>query len=163
MSDCSNCAGTGTTVIAVIALILVIILIILVLVFFFFPSNDALLQVRGTNFIIVNGSVTGVTGSTDTLNTGANNLYISPVLTSDVTLNINPSPNNFVGMTIGVKNTTTPGTGAGSITLVGTNGLIIDPGGSTSPVVVGPGEFAWLVCTNITSGSQRFLLLIDTT
>src|SRR5882762_5036890 len=99
METCADCAGTGTTVIAVIALILVIIIFILALVFFFFPSSSTLLDVRGVNFNIVQGKIsgtgtTGTTGSagiTESMSTGANNLYISLILNGDITLNLTSS------------------------------------------------------------------------
>jgi hypothetical protein len=162
MTDCANCAGTGTTIIAVIALILVIILIILVLVFFFFPSSSTLLDIRGTNFNVVTGNANGSSGKiTDTLSTDSNNLYISQPLLGNITLSISSSSANFVGKTIGVKNTTvstTPSTGP-SITLIGADtNMTIDPAGLTNVVL--PGHTAWLVCTK-SSNPQTYMVLIN--
>ena len=173
MSDCTNCAGTGTTVIAVIALILVIIFIIIALVFFFFPSSQTFLEVRGTNFLVFNGAATGsgVTGTSggDTMNTGSNNLYISTTLVGNTTLTLSPSVDNFVGLTIAVKNTTSKDAvddNTPYIQLSGSGGLQILDGGISDGTVdgtrVGPGGFAWLVCTSAASGSQRFMVLEKT-
>src|SRR5437762_83919 len=143
MDSCYNCAGTGTTIIAVIALILVIILIILVAVFFFFPSSQTILDIRGINFNVKNGIATGSTGATgtsgtnaDSLDTGANNLYISQPLVGDITLTLNSSSLNFVGLTVGVKNTTDSSSTDSTITLLG-NGVKIDPGGLDNTVEPG--------------------------
>lgn len=169
MSDCTTCAGTGTTIIAVIALILIIIFIIIALVFFFFPSNQAFLAIRGTNFNVINGNATGsagVTGTTgDTISTGSNNLYISPSLNGNVTLTLNPSADNFVGLTIAVKNNTLQDSSDDTdpnIQLVGSGGLQILDGGIIDGTRIGPGGFAWLVCTSNVSGSQRFTVLENT-
>jgi hypothetical protein len=158
---------------AVIALILVIILIILGIVFFFFPSAATLVEVRGTNFIVVQGVSSGGTGATgvtgmgvtggtfanEDLTTGANYLYISNTLTGSLNVNIQPSNNNFVGLTIGVKNSTTLSSTAGTITLVGAGGVVLNPGGLD--LLVPPGDFAWLVCTS--TNPQTFMRLLSVT
>ena len=106
--ECSNCAGTGTTVIAVIALILIIIAIIVFAILYFFPSAQSFIEVRGVNFDLINGIATGSTSSTnsDSLPTGINNLYLSQALIGDINLTILSNTRNFVGLTIGIKNTT---------------------------------------------------------
>lgn len=170
MADCTSCAGTGTTVIAVIALILIIIFIIIGLVFFFFPSTDPFIQFRGVNFNIQNGT----SGPTDTMRTGSNNLYISSTGltgTTGLTLTIESNSANFVGMTIAVKNNTVQTindtTTIPFIQLVGGSGVTINPGGIYNNVAkdgtrIGPGGFAWLVCTSATSTAQTFLVLENT-
>ena len=158
--ECANCAGTGTTVIAVIALVLIIIFIIIALVFFFFPSSQTLLEVRGVNFDVINGVATvgGMTGSnSETLNTGANNLYISQPLVGDISLTINSNNNNFIGMTIGIKNMTMQG-GEGNINLIPGSGVTLNPGGITNGLIIGPGDFGWFVVTSIAS-TQTFTRL----
>lgn len=167
---CTNCAGTGTTIIAVIALVLIIILIIVGIVFFFFPSSETLLEVRGTNFIVINGTSSGGTGATgitgftgltggtaasEDFPTGANNLYISRQLTGPLDLRIQPNSRNFVGMTIGVKNTSS--SNGGTITLTPGSNVTLDAGGGGSDLLVFPGEFAWMVYTGGTN--QTFLRL----
>jgi len=160
MADCGNCAGTGTTIIAVIALILVIVFIIVLIVLYFYPSNQTLLEIRGTNFNIKPGKANGASGNnTDTFDTGSNNIYISNVLTGPINLTINPNTTNFVGLTIAVKNVT-PSTSTGNtITLQGASGLTIDNGGITNGNIVLPSGFAWLICTSAVAGSQKFLRL----
>lgn len=167
--SCTDCAGTGTTIIAIIALVLVIILIILGIVFFIYPSRATLLEVRGTNFIVTPGKstggtagVTGGTGSTgatggtadlETFDTGANYLYISKALTGPLNLQIQPNSHNFVGMTIGIKNTSA--TGGGVITLTEGSGVTLEPSAPPLDLLVPPGDFAWMVVT----GDQTFLRL----
>lgn len=148
VSGCANCAGTGTTIIAVVALILVIILIILVIIFYFYPSKATLLEVRGVNFNVIPGTsngasgITGFTGPAPSVNlqTGSNYLYISNPLTGPLNVVIQPSNDNFIGMTIGVKNTSPPG--GGTITLVPGAGVELNP---SNDLTVPPGDFAWLV------------------
>ena len=150
--ECADCAGWGTTLMAALALILIIIFIIVAVVFFFFPSSQGLLEVRGINFDIINGNVTGgATGSvSESMPTGANNLYISQPLVGNINLTIESNSRNFVGMTIGIKNTTSE-TGTGDITLVSGAGVTLDPGGITDGLIIEPSEFAWFVVTSIGS------------
>ena len=151
--ECANCAGTGTTVIAVIALVLIIIAIIVFAVLYFFPSTQGLLEVRGVNFDVINGQATGGggtggAGTAETLDTGTNNLYISQPLVGNVNLTIAANSRNFVGMTIGIKNTTMQG-GTGTINLVAGSGVTLSPGGITNGLTVPPGDFAWFVVSSI--------------
>jgi len=151
--NCADCAGTGTTIIAVIALILIIIFIIVALVFFFFPSSQTVLEVRGVNFDIITGNITGsgaTGGNSESMPTGANNLYISQPLVGDINLTIESNSRNFVGMTIGIKNVTLE-TGTGDITLVQGAGITLDPGGIADGLIIKPSEFAWFVVTSIGS------------
>lgn len=156
--ECTNCAGTGTTIIAVLALILIIIFIIIAVVFFFFPSTQTTLEVRGVNFDIINGNSTGgSTGTSESMPTGANFLYMSQPLVGNLTLTLQSSSSNFVGLCIGIKNTTTEGTSDADIFLSG-NGIQIEPGGLNNPNTVVPGDFAILVCT-ATGSPQKFTRL----
>jgi len=162
MSDCTNCAGTGTTIIAVIALILVIIFIIIALIFYFYPSTQNYLDIRGINYSVTNGTATGASGSiTDSLNTGTNVIYMSKALSGNITLNINSSSTNFVGMTIAVKNntpasTTTPPATTPNIKVTGNNVVIIDR--TVNPGIVIPGAYAIYLFTG-TTASQEFTRL----
>jgi len=140
----SSYAGTGTTVIAVIALILVILLIIVVLIFFFFPTTQTILDIRGVNFTVINATQTS---GTDNMPTNVNNLYLSAVLTGDLTLNLQPSSNNFVGQTIAVKNLS-PSSNTFTITLDGMTIVGTD--------TIDAQDFAWLVFT----GNNTFTRLI---
>lgn len=160
--ECENCAGTGTTIIAVIALILIIIFIIVAVVFFFFPSSQTILEVRGVNFDVINGQATGggVTGTNnqESFPTGANNLYISQPLVGDITLTIQPSSLNFIGMTIGIKNITSDLSPTGAINLAPGSGVTLSPGGIDGGLTVFPGDFAWFVVTT-TGNTQTFTRL----
>jgi len=156
--QCSNCAGTGTTIIAVIALVLIIIAIIVFTVLYFFPSTQGLLEIRGVNFDIVNGITIGNTGASESLPTGINNLYVSQPLIGDINLTVLSNSRNFIGMTIGIKNTTSQ-TGTGNINLVNGQGVTLLPGGLTNGTIVKPGQFALFVVTSIGS-TQTFTRLI---
>ncbi|HLX54177.1 MAG TPA: hypothetical protein VKR58_09555 [Aquella sp.] len=172
-NPCEGCAGPGTTALAVITIILILIIIIIAIVFFFFPSATAVLDIRGINWTVTQGTViggtgaTGVTGTcgmtggsplTDSMITGTNNLYISAKLTGPLNLNLTTSSNNFVGLTVAVKNDSN--CGGGSIFLQSGSGAAggnctLDPGGLD--LTVPPGDFAWLVCTSTTP--QTFMRL----
>ena len=123
-----------------ILVLLVIILIIFIYIAFFSFSSRT--ETNGVPWRIQHGTTTG---TTDTLTTGGNVLYIARTGANKLTLQVPEDGSNTEGRQFTVKNIL----GSGNVTLTGTGGLNFSGRGANgdAPTTVSKNQLGWYVFT----------------
>ena len=144
----SNCGQSSVTAFNIVNFLMALAAIVaIVVVFFLFQTHRNSITKFGVAFKIQEGVTSG---STDSMKTGGNNLYIVNSSTA-LTLTVESSSDNQEGRTIAIKNNT-----ANNTTLVGESGKVTLESGQLN-LTVTPGQTAYFV--NI-DGKDKFLRLI---